>query len=473
MPSRPPRGFVKTLEAGPIVVGKPPVYNQPPKKCQKSDIRSWPSNQSASLPPLTVEDVEYFFEQERKHFSNSKSSTVGAYFRRIVSTSKTSPNFFQQLGKRVKESFGSFGRSSELLEPMPPTRPQDQDWVFFRGFGGMSPSDIVEPNPIYDVPRPQAPPRRKKSVDKKGRPVSRRTLSLTDVRSEELVLRSGAHIKVEPLYDFPRSTPIYAVVNKAAKLKNRSKVDSDIKAEETGGTFADKYNFEEKPANTISNDKEDVDNTFTEAQPNLSVGVNELPAQVVATSTSTIETCVTAVASLTSSEGVNVNESIKIQNQNQSLPTRLPVDESAPDEVDHYSDFSSSCHARARAAPIGAEVCTKDVSAAEQSQVAPMPSSSSLPIHVEECAGSISSTSSGQRSNCSGSEFTKLIEDISKHEGKIIEKLVESDKDEKSISELTTYHAEVYSVSKEANRMFEQQSEINQGEINTITLIDN
>ena len=87
-------------------------------KLKKPFNRSWPSHQSASLPPLTVEDVEHFFEEERKTFSNLKSSTVGAYFRRIVSTSKHSSqtNFFQQLGKRMKESFGSFAKSSDILE---------------------------------------------------------------------------------------------------------------------------------------------------------------------------------------------------------------------------------------------------------------------------------------------------------------------------------------------------------------------
>ena len=85
---------------------------------QHCTTMSWPSHQSASLPPLTVEDVEHFFEEERKTFSNLKSSTVGAYFRRIVSTSKHSSqtNFFQQLGKRMKESFGSFAKSSDILE---------------------------------------------------------------------------------------------------------------------------------------------------------------------------------------------------------------------------------------------------------------------------------------------------------------------------------------------------------------------
>jgi hypothetical protein len=50
-----------------------------------------------------------------------------------------------QLSKKVKESFGSFGQSSDLLDDEPPAtaRPQDPDWVFFRGFGGKSPTDLV------------------------------------------------------------------------------------------------------------------------------------------------------------------------------------------------------------------------------------------------------------------------------------------------------------------------------------------
>ncbi len=87
--------------------------------------------------------MEQFFEEERKKFSNLKSSTVGAYFRRIVSTAKPSTNphqsnFFQQLGKRMKESLGSFGRSNEILEneefQANRTRAQDPDWVKFRNF---------------------------------------------------------------------------------------------------------------------------------------------------------------------------------------------------------------------------------------------------------------------------------------------------------------------------------------------------
>ena len=49
---------------------------------------------------------------------------------------------------------------------------------------------------------------------------------MTDVRcSEELFCQSGARFKAEPLYDVPRSTPIYAVVNMAAKTKNRPNHD--------------------------------------------------------------------------------------------------------------------------------------------------------------------------------------------------------------------------------------------------------
>ena len=105
-----------------------------------------------------------YWSQERKA---TKSSTVGAYFRRIVSRPNQGTNFFQQFRKRMKDSLDrGFGRSADLLElPEQPStlgRPQDDDWVFFRGFGGKSPIDLAETNPIYDVPRPQAPPRRKK-----------------------------------------------------------------------------------------------------------------------------------------------------------------------------------------------------------------------------------------------------------------------------------------------------------------------
>jgi hypothetical protein len=42
---------------------------------------------------MSPEDVEHFFEQERR---DAKSSTLGAYFRKMVAPAKQ-PNFFQQV----------------------------------------------------------------------------------------------------------------------------------------------------------------------------------------------------------------------------------------------------------------------------------------------------------------------------------------------------------------------------------------
>ena len=462
-----------------------------------TDIRSWPTHQSASLPPLTPEAVELFFEQERK--TNSKSSTVGAYFRRIVSTSKpnTGPKIFRQLGRKMKESFGSFGRSSDLLEmPEQPTlsRPQDPDWVFFRGFGGKSPTDIAETNPIYDVPRPQAPPRRKKEL----RTSFRRTVSLTDI-----VLTSGAEISVEPVYDFPRSTPIYAVVNKAAKIRNRNKgSDKTTMDTNTGGSEMKEFplientvvvesqieanNCEEKFSEGVEHENKDivadanvnvdvVDGGLMPLIESASVGVNEIsPPEEDSNNCDAdvidIDTCSNGVASFQRQRTSVVEDLTKVErhdddddNNNDEVPASScsgnnndqPERKRASEETDQKS--STSRHAPSNPCLSEAGQCTdaqdtdwKFAQAAEaaarepaasdlQSQVAPMPLSTIL---VEECVGS------------------KFSDEISKHGSE--QKLDECENENLFLAS-TSYHAEVYSESDKGNRMFDQQSDVNQG----------
>ncbi len=122
----------------------------------------------------------------------------------------------------------------------------DQDWVFFRGFGGKRREDLdlIEPyavshGPLLAIkplaPQPQAPPRRKrprrdapqcdnnniKEELTEERPL-RRTLSLTDAHFIAQAVYEGDARLIEELYpDFPRSTPIYASIDKTKKERDR------------------------------------------------------------------------------------------------------------------------------------------------------------------------------------------------------------------------------------------------------------
>ena len=149
---------------------------------------------------------------------------------------------------------------------------------------------------------------------------------MTDVRSDKVIMNSGTEVKIEPLYDVPRSTPIYAVVNKAAKIKNRnqSAAIGAKAATESCDLINDKIvDFETHRAN-ISND---ANHTAVE---NESVGVNGISQQegaqngpTFSTSTTTVTTTTTTTTTATGTsvasakiaspqcEGVNVKESIK------------------------------------------------------------------------------------------------------------------------------------------------------------------
>jgi hypothetical protein len=122
-----------------------------------------------------------------------------------------------------------------------PRRADDPDWVFFRGFGAKRREDIdvvaeddMEPYAVNHGPlltvancveTPKAPPRRKRPqrrpLDKEMQPL-RRSLSFTDAHFIAQAVYEGDTKLIEELYpDFPRSDPIYAVVDKTKKRNSR------------------------------------------------------------------------------------------------------------------------------------------------------------------------------------------------------------------------------------------------------------
>jgi len=326
---------------------------------------------------------------------------------------------------------------------------------------------------------------------------------MTDVRrstekeeEEELVLSSGARIRVEPLYDVPRSTPIYAIVNMAAKAKNRTqskeeKVErlTSVQKEEEITHSDNKSGTTNELNGTVEENNAFLNNDHRNESESLFKGSSEEPVVVDTFETANVRTCDdlstqhNVVASLKSEEGGNVIESK--DDEKECLSSRLP--EAPPlmsDEVDHsivenhaaavdvvtQVQISAACHHSHDVEEEG-PCCTQDetrpaaqqfthtitTAASAAAQVAPMPSSSSLvPIHVEECAGSSSSSNS--------SSVFYRAEVIDSKKSKQNEK--NEDECENSSQVLTSYHEEVSSTeSKEANRMYEPQSEINQGKI--------
>jgi len=91
--------------------------------------------------------------------------------------------------------------------------------VFFRGFSGVNKVEYEAPcSPPGALLRdkysqPTAPPRQKRPKNK-----STRSLSLTDADIITEAVTRGRTLRIEEIYpDFPRSTPIYAVVDKSKK----------------------------------------------------------------------------------------------------------------------------------------------------------------------------------------------------------------------------------------------------------------
>ena len=117
----------------------------------------------------------------------------------------------------------------------------DQDWVFFRGFSGQRREqlnslllDPCDPHgPFLGVASasllsPEPPPRRRTRPRRRsdeagqyGAPL-RRSLSLTDAHFIAQAVCEGDSELIQELYpEFPRSEPIYAVVDKSKKRRNR------------------------------------------------------------------------------------------------------------------------------------------------------------------------------------------------------------------------------------------------------------
>jgi hypothetical protein len=171
-------------------------------------------------------------------------------FSKVRSRSLT---FFQRLGGALgrRNSFRTTATSRQRsLLPFPPviTYPHDQDWVFFRGFSGKRRDEVnstasstsaatqsanhgpllgVTSSSLHPVPPPRrrTRPRRTLLPYDGERPAKelRRSLSLTDAHFIAQAVCEGDAALIQELYpNFPRSEPIYAVVDKLKKKRNRS-----------------------------------------------------------------------------------------------------------------------------------------------------------------------------------------------------------------------------------------------------------
>ena len=148
--------------------------------------------------------------------------------------------FFQRLGglrrSLSQRSSQSSGRKTLLRNrPVFPENSNDQDHVFFRGFSGKRREDLLEPyviihGPILTIPSshptpPSSPlrrhrPRRYLEVEDSIFVPLRRALSLSDAHFIAQAMYEGDMRLIEDNYpDFPRSSPIYEVIDPA---KNRT-----------------------------------------------------------------------------------------------------------------------------------------------------------------------------------------------------------------------------------------------------------
>ena len=230
-------------------------YNVSGAVRNSGDVQCWPwVNSSKDLKRICAngDDVigtqSYLYNsanlrlQQHKVKSNSlgcgNEAAGSQSFFKVRSRSLT---FFQRLGG-LRRSFST--RSSHQRSPRQ-TQPNirnhcDQDWVFFRGFSGKRREDLqVEPFSVCHgsaltipscSPVPQAPPRRKRpkrqieedNLSAELHPL-RRSLSFTDAHFIAQAVYEGDRQLIEELYpDFPRSTPIYAVVDLSKKKKFRN-----------------------------------------------------------------------------------------------------------------------------------------------------------------------------------------------------------------------------------------------------------
>lgn len=216
-----------------------------------TEVQCWPWPKQSSLPPNAP--------IPRKTSSTSLAKTIQSSIRSVSlgrgsEQPPPSQSSFNTSGSRtllqrfagLRRSFNSrekvYNRPVETQTTSTITRrPDDPDWVFFRGFGAKKSEDI-EPYAVCHGPSltvsntfetPSAPPRRKRpqrlpaaastnQQQDKDKPLLplRRSLSFTDAHYIAQAVYEGDTKLIEELYpDFPRSEPIYAVVDKTKKVQ--------------------------------------------------------------------------------------------------------------------------------------------------------------------------------------------------------------------------------------------------------------
>jgi len=147
-----------------------------------------------------------------------KSFSLGDYYKthqphhtKFQFSLKSSGQRFLQRLHSLRQAFNP--KPEIRVFPVPDSR--DSDRVFFRGFSGVNKVEYEAPcNPPGEhYSQPTAPPRQKRPKNK-----STRSLSLTDADIITAAVSKGRPLRIEDIYpDFPRSTPIYAVVDKTKK----------------------------------------------------------------------------------------------------------------------------------------------------------------------------------------------------------------------------------------------------------------
>lgn len=206
-----------------------------------TDVQCWPWPRQSSLPPakaVAPTPKTPTTNLAKSIQSSLRSVSLGRGLEPLPSRGRT---LLQRL-QGLRRSFNSREKVHYCPVPVPPSceqqtslpRRDDPDWVFFRGFGAKRREDVepyvVNHGPLLTVvasneTRPIAPPRRKRPqrmlTDTQMQPL-RRSLSFTDAHFIAQAVYEGDTKLIEELYpDFPRSEPIYAVVDKSKKRHSR------------------------------------------------------------------------------------------------------------------------------------------------------------------------------------------------------------------------------------------------------------
>ena len=190
------------------------------------------ANPGLSLPASSpLSDTQAINNQ---HFRADKSFSLGDYYKSEPVAQKSKFNlktsglkFLQRLNS-LRQSF----KSKQEIKVFPVPDSSDSDRVFFRGFSGVYKDDyeaarrrpgsqLITGSQFH---QPTAPPRKKRPKTKLTR-----SLSLTDAEFITQAVAGGEADKIEEIYpDFPRSTPIYAVIDRSKKKgKNRCEKSED------------------------------------------------------------------------------------------------------------------------------------------------------------------------------------------------------------------------------------------------------